>query len=153
MNALDYLKKKITLRGRLENYDLKEEVGQMVLEARVMKNMTQEELAFLLKTKQSSIARLESGKTLPSLRFLENIAKVMNTFVISPRFAFMDESWHVEKTKLLTKDGGNLIGTTYRNGAPSSYESAPIPSIEVLQKHEQVRSNYIVTTNFRSSQW
>ncbi|MCL5970262.1 MAG: helix-turn-helix transcriptional regulator [Patescibacteria group bacterium] len=45
-----------------------------LIEARAKKGITQKELAKKIGTKQSAIARLESGNTNPSLSFLEKIA-------------------------------------------------------------------------------
>lgn len=47
------------------------------ISARLKKGLTQKELAQKMGTKQSAIARLESGRVNPSLEFLENIASVM----------------------------------------------------------------------------
>lgn len=66
-------------------------VGRMVTEARIIKNLTQEELAEKTRTSQSAIARLESGKSVPSLRVLVKLAKAINTYLIPPKFAFMEE--------------------------------------------------------------
>lgn len=44
---------------------------------RIKKGITQKELAQKMGTKQSAIARLESGNVNPSLNFLEKIASVM----------------------------------------------------------------------------
>lgn len=57
--------------------DLSFEISQKIFEARVEKGLTQKQLAHLVGTKQSGIARLERGTTLPSLTLLEKIAKVI----------------------------------------------------------------------------
>lgn len=62
-----------------EEYDLAFEIGMMVKEARVYKGMTQGELAQSVGSKQPSIARLEKGEALPSIRFLRNIASALQT--------------------------------------------------------------------------
>jgi transcriptional regulator with XRE-family HTH domain len=67
--------------------DLAFEISEMVMEVRIKQGLTQAELAKRAKTKQSSIARLEGGVSLPSLKFLEKIAKAMNTFLLPPQFA------------------------------------------------------------------
>lgn len=59
--------------------DLAFEIAHMLIEARIIKGITQEKLAKLLKTKQPSIARVESGDSLPSLNFLEKIANALDT--------------------------------------------------------------------------
>lgn len=46
---------------------------------RLKKGMTQKEVAEKLGTKQSAIARLESGKINPSLEFLQKMASVMGS--------------------------------------------------------------------------
>ena len=67
--------------------DLIFEISSMVEEERIRKGLTQKELADLVKTKQSSIARLERGISLPSLSFLQKIAESLGTHLISPKFA------------------------------------------------------------------
>jgi transcriptional regulator with XRE-family HTH domain len=62
------------------------EVAEMVRSERINSGLTQGELAKLLKTKQSSISRLESGNLSPSLNFLERIAEVLNVQLLPPRF-------------------------------------------------------------------
>ena len=48
-----------------------------ILEARVKKHMTQERLAKKIGTKQSAIARVESGKANPSIGFLQKLAEAL----------------------------------------------------------------------------
>ncbi|MBI2337560.1 MAG: helix-turn-helix transcriptional regulator [Candidatus Levybacteria bacterium] len=48
-----------------------------LLAARMKKGMTQKDIAKKLGTKQSAIARFESGNINPSLEFLQKIARVM----------------------------------------------------------------------------
>ncbi len=87
---LEDLKKQLLedkeIRKAYEKRDLAFEVGQMILEARIHKGLTQEELAKKISTKQSSIARLEGGSTLPSLSFLDRIAKALDTYLVPPKF-------------------------------------------------------------------
>lgn len=64
------------------SYDLAFEIGQMLLEARSRLGVTQKQLAELINTKQSGIARAESGNYLPSLSFLNKIAKALKTRLI-----------------------------------------------------------------------
>lgn len=51
------------------------ELIAQLIEARVKKGMTQKDLAKKMGTRQSAIARLESGNSNPSLAFLGKIAK------------------------------------------------------------------------------
>ena len=50
-----------------------------IIESRVKEGVTQKELAKRMKTKQSAISRLESGRANPSLDFLQRLAKALNT--------------------------------------------------------------------------
>lgn len=86
------------IRKEFERFDLAFEISQMLIEARVLKGVTQVKLARMIETQQSSIARAESGNSLPSLRFLQKIAKAFNTYLLPPKLAFM------EKNKLIVKD-------------------------------------------------
>jgi ribosome-binding protein aMBF1 (putative translation factor) len=67
------------------------DIGSLIFEARVCAGMSQEELAKKMGTRQSSIARAESGKIEPSISFLEKVAKAVGTELIYPKFKFMLE--------------------------------------------------------------
>jgi len=54
-------------------------VIQAVIDTRVKKGITQEQLAKKLGTKQSAIARLESGRANPSVAFLKKLAQALNS--------------------------------------------------------------------------
>jgi transcriptional regulator with XRE-family HTH domain len=49
-----------------------------LIRLRLAKGLTQEQLAKLLNTKQESIARLESGNSLPSLSTVKKVADVLD---------------------------------------------------------------------------
>lgn len=72
-------------------HDLCFDISNIVLEARLHKQFSQEKLAQLAGTHQSSIARLENGATLPSLSFLEKLAVAMGTYLVPPTFGFLEE--------------------------------------------------------------
>jgi transcriptional regulator with XRE-family HTH domain len=55
------------------------EIAKEIIEARMKSGLSQEELAVLMDTSQSAIARLESGTTLPSMRTLARLAKATNS--------------------------------------------------------------------------
>lgn len=74
------------IRKQYRKVDLAYEVGKMVSEARIARNLTQANLAKLVGTKQPSIARIERGSYLPSLTFLEKIANALDTQLLPPRF-------------------------------------------------------------------
>ena len=48
-----------------------------ILRARMEKRLTQKKLAARMKTKQSAISRLESGRANPSLNFLKRLANAL----------------------------------------------------------------------------
>jgi len=50
-------------------------IKRQLLTMRLENNMTQEELAERLGMKQSALARLESGKSIPSLKTIQRIAQ------------------------------------------------------------------------------
>ncbi len=50
------------------------ELARQMIEARVRAGLTQEELAARMRTSRTVIARLESGRVLPSTRTLERLA-------------------------------------------------------------------------------
>lgn len=89
-----------------EKYDLAFEISQMLIEARIIKGITQEKLAQMVNTKQTSIARAENGKLLPSLRFLKKIADALNTHLIAPRFAILDEN-----VQYKSKNNNSMLST------------------------------------------
>ena len=54
-------------------------VATALIKARGDADMTQEQVAKAMGTTQAVVARLESGKTMPSTRTLEHFAKATNT--------------------------------------------------------------------------
>jgi len=60
-------------------------IARAIIEARVQSKLTQEELAARMGTTQSVIARLESGRTMPSTRTLVRIAEATGT-AFCPQF-------------------------------------------------------------------
>ncbi|MFZ5932272.1 MAG: helix-turn-helix domain-containing protein [Pseudomonadota bacterium] len=66
---------------RKEYEALEEEfaLAQAIIEARVKAGLTQEQLAERMATSQSAIARLESGRSIPSARTLTRFAKATGT--------------------------------------------------------------------------
>lgn len=63
-------------------YDALEEefaLASALIEARSQADMTQEEVAKAMGTTQATVARLESGRNMPSTRTLERFAKATGT--------------------------------------------------------------------------
>jgi transcriptional regulator with XRE-family HTH domain len=57
------------------------EPAYQVARLRILRGLSQEQLAELVGTKQPSIARLESGATAPSISFLRKVATALNSRV------------------------------------------------------------------------
>ncbi len=55
------------------------ELIKIIIEKRIEQGLTQAELAKKIGTKQSAISRLERGTYNPSVAFLRNLAKALNT--------------------------------------------------------------------------
>lgn len=53
-----------------------------LIESRIKKGLTQKELAQKIGTKQSAVARLESGNANPSITFLEKITSALGSKLI-----------------------------------------------------------------------
>jgi transcriptional regulator with XRE-family HTH domain len=54
------------------------EPGYQVARLRMLRGLTQKQLAEMVGTRQPSIARLENGSTIPSLSFLQKIAAALD---------------------------------------------------------------------------
>ena len=55
------------------------EVARALIKARTLAGFTQVELAVRMKTTQSAVARMESGRVPPSMRTLEKVAQATGT--------------------------------------------------------------------------
>lgn len=81
----DYLKQKLTedpeFAKEYERLELPSMLARQVIKMRVDKGITQAELAKRVGTQQSSISRLESMNSLPSLSFLQRIAEVLDAHI------------------------------------------------------------------------
>jgi transcriptional regulator with XRE-family HTH domain len=65
-------------RERYEALEPEYQLAAALIRLRLAKGLTQEELARLLHTKQESIARLESGSSLPSLSMVKRVANALD---------------------------------------------------------------------------
>ncbi len=86
MKFTDYYKKE-----DLDREDFEFEVSYLVTELRLKFGLTQAELAKKIGTKQPSIARMESGAELPSLRILKKIADALKVKIVPPKFDFTSQ--------------------------------------------------------------
>jgi transcriptional regulator with XRE-family HTH domain len=64
-------------KAEYEKLEPEYRLAAALIRLRLEKGLTQEELAGLLDTKQESIARLESGNSLPSLSTVKKVAAVL----------------------------------------------------------------------------
>jgi len=65
-------------RKEYEVLETEYKLAAALIRLRLAKGMTQEQLAALLNTKQESIARLESGSSLPSLSTVRRVANALD---------------------------------------------------------------------------
>jgi transcriptional regulator with XRE-family HTH domain len=65
-------------REQYEALEPEYQLAATLIRLRLAKGLTQEELARLLHTKQESIARLESGSSLPSLSMVKRVANALD---------------------------------------------------------------------------
>jgi len=61
----------------LEKNEAEYQLIKEIIQARLEQNLTQNDLAQLIGTRQSNISRLENGNANPSLEFLEKIASAL----------------------------------------------------------------------------
>ena len=91
MNWKEYRKELMKDPEFKREYDALEpefRLASTLIRLRLAKGLTQEQLASLLNTKQESIARLESGSSLPSLSTVRKVANALDAEVeinIRPR--------------------------------------------------------------------
>ncbi len=81
MNWKEHKKKLLKDSGFMEEYQALEpeyKLASAMIRLRLAKGLTQEQLAKLLNTKQESIARLESGGSLPSLSTVKKVADALD---------------------------------------------------------------------------
>lgn len=75
-------------RAEYEALEPEYKLASTLIQLRVSKGLTQEELAKRLHTKQASIARLESGSSLPSLSTVKRVAEALDAeldIVVRPK--------------------------------------------------------------------
>lgn len=65
------------VKEELDKNQAEYDIIKAIISTRKEKNLTQKELAELVGTKQSNIARLESGNYNPTLQFLQKIASAL----------------------------------------------------------------------------
>ncbi len=82
-------------RKEYEGLEPEYKLASDLIRLRLAKGLTQEQLAKLLNTKQESIARLESGSSLPSLSTVNKVANMLDAEVeinLRPKHRSVKES-------------------------------------------------------------
>jgi len=86
MNSYSNFKKQLlkdpAISKEYKKLDAEFLLAKTIIKKRLSKGFTQKTLAHKIGTKQSAIARLESGNYNPSIAFLEKVAKALDTKVI-----------------------------------------------------------------------
>jgi transcriptional regulator with XRE-family HTH domain len=97
----DYLSQDKDFREAYNRPSLAYAMGRKVAEARVMKGITQKELAELIKTSQPNIARIESG-FIDSISLFERIGKALKTDILPANFGCLlnNNSAETQRTKI-----------------------------------------------------
>lgn len=113
-------------REAYKTIDLSFEIGKMITDARILTRTTQESLAKKIGTKQPSIARIESGNSLPSLSFLEKIAQALGTELLPPRFEIL------ETLDAVATENATFFYGLYNSDRPAVYENS---ELSVSSKH------------------
>jgi ribosome-binding protein aMBF1 (putative translation factor) len=84
-NWKDYKKKLLKNPEFKKEYDALQpeyELAKSIIAYRIVNGLTQKQLAAKVKTKQSSISRLEGASGKPSLAFIEKIAKALDVKLV-----------------------------------------------------------------------
>jgi transcriptional regulator with XRE-family HTH domain len=81
MDSKEYKKRSLknpNLKKAFEALEPENALAAALIHLRLAKGLTQEQLADLLGTKQESIARLERGKSLPTLNTVRKVANALD---------------------------------------------------------------------------
>ena len=89
------------------SFNVKEKIAEMIIEARIKKGISQEELAKKMGIKQPNIARWENGTASPSNESLEKIATALETELVLPKFKFLENKTDSVPFNIIWKFGEN----------------------------------------------
>ncbi len=125
MNLLE-LKNKLlknkSVKKVFEGHDIALEISLKITEARIRAGLTQSELAKKIKTKQSGIARVESGNRLPSLGLLLKLEKALNINIINTSHS----ENRISSTDIYKIDLGNYFNKLLTSST-INYQSSSTP--------------------------
>lgn len=121
--AKKYLKAEAELKR-----DIRFQIGHKIHEARIFKGMTQKQLAKKIGTEQPSIARVEAGLILPSLSYINKVARALGTYLDIPKlFGFVHE-YHID---ISSERSRVSQGENY-----SEFKSTPIYFYYIVRSNE-----------------
>lgn len=129
------LEKRSDYREAKERNRLSSEIARMVMDARLKKGITQEELANLIGTKQPSIARIEHGEILPNLSYLEKIAKALGTKLIAPKFEMFNKKVQTKSDSQTSAREVIVVNTFYPHPATWRYGGQTVDRQLTWQKN------------------
>ena len=98
MNWKEYKKRLLNdpeFRAEYESLEPEYKLASTIIRLRLAKGLTQEQLAKFLNTKQESIARLESGGSLPSLSTVKRVAEALDAdveIIVKPKRHHVENS-------------------------------------------------------------
>ena len=115
------LERRLSLKDRQDISFLSSQISQMVRLSRIHKGYTQRALAERIGKKQSSIARLESGKHAPTIAFLNEIAVALDTYLVEPHFYSIENYYYNDHTNIEPSVAN--AGSTYTEFKPKPEEA------------------------------
>lgn len=103
------IEKEISLKDRQDISFVTAQISQMVRIARIQKGYTQKQLAEKIGKKQSSLARLEAGIYPPTISFLNEIAKALDTYLLIPKYHSINDYYLNDFTNCLPSDANSGV--------------------------------------------
>lgn len=109
MDFEQYLKQELesnpSVREEFDALQPEYEIIRKIISARIELGLTQKELAKKCGIKQSNISRLESGKANPTIKFLQKIAKALDSdlFIEFRKRDYSSESFTLPQAASITK--------------------------------------------------
>jgi transcriptional regulator with XRE-family HTH domain len=111
---------KISVAALSDEKRLALDIALMVRQARVELGWSQSKLAEKANKKQASISRFENGYTLPSIKYLLDIATAMESYIFPPKIAFLEDVISYNKYYLANKINTVLCSGTVTTAVEGS---------------------------------
>lgn len=137
--------------AKRDDTDLAIRSGREVEKLRIHLGLTQAQLADKTKMQQPNIARIESGKQLPSLKTLNKIAQAVGTYLIEPTFANLNDRIESQTEKMVenffTSPAKNTVDT-WLTVVPETF-SYPVSNTTAIK--DQHPSSYAKAFGFNQT--